>query len=472
MAIALYNTLSRRVEPLEPMSPGAVRMFVCGPTVYDLAHVGHAKTYTQFDFLARYLRLRGFEVTYAQNITDIDDKIIRRAADVGREPRELAAEFEDAYRQDMAALGNTEVDVYARAHDYIDAIVAQVQALVERGHAYQLDDGWYFDLSTFPGYGKLSGRTEVAEGDSVARIDENDAKRNAGDFALWKARKPGDPFWDTPLGPGRPGWHIEDTAITEALFGPQYDLHGGAVDLIFPHHEAEIAQMEAASGKEPLVRHWVHTGLLRVDGAKMSKSSGNFLTLHDALAMSDYRTLRYAFLSQHYRSSMELSTTVLEQARGARRRVENFARLIDRSAPETPAAVEAAEATWAAMIDRLDDDLDTPAALAALFGYIREQNRSDQTAGPSAWGLLQRVNELFDMFDLDVRSVDDAEIEAQLARRAELRTARDFAGADQIRDALAGRGIVIEDTPNGTRWWLAEDAVSSTGAAPASSVGH
>ncbi|WP_419703521.1 cysteine--tRNA ligase [Promicromonospora sp. NFX87] len=334
MTIALYNTLTRRVELLEPMTPGVVRMFVCGPTVYDLAHVGHAKTYTQFDFLARYLRARGLEVTYAQNITDIDDKIIRRAAESGRDPGDLAAEFEDAYRQDMAALGNRSVDVYARALDHIDQIVAQVQALVARGHAYQLDDGWYFDLSTFSGYGKLSGRTEVAEEDSVARIDENDAKRNRGDFALWKARKPGEPFWDTPLGPGRPGWHIEDTAITEALFGPQYDLHGGAVDLIFPHHEAEIAQMEAASGKEPLVRHWVHTGLLRVDGAKMSKSSGNFLTVRDALAMADYRTLRYAFLSQHYRSSMELSATALEQARSARRRVENFARKVDHSVDE------------------------------------------------------------------------------------------------------------------------------------------
>jgi cysteinyl-tRNA synthetase len=459
MAISLYNTLTRRVEPFEPMTPGVVRMFVCGPTVYDLAHVGHAKTYTQFDFLARYLRARGLEVTYAQNITDIDDKIIRRAAESGRDPRDLAAEFEDAYQQDMAALGNTSVDVFARAHDHIDGIVAQVRTLVDRGHAYQLDDGWYFDLSTFPGYGKLSGRTEVAEEDSVARIDENDAKRNRGDFALWKARKPGEPFWDSPLGPGRPGWHIEDTAITEALFGPQYDLHGGAVDLIFPHHEAEIAQMEAASGKVPLVRHWVHTGLLRVDGAKMSKSTGNFLTVRDALAMADYRTLRYAFLSQHYRSSMELSATALEQARSARRRVENFARQADRSVDESAAAVDAAEATWATIVERLDNDLDTPAALAALFEYIREQNRSELAPGPSAERLLQRVNELFDAFDLDVHPVDDAEIEAALARRAELRSARDFAGADQIRDALSSRGIVIEDSANGTRWWLAKDSV-------------
>jgi cysteinyl-tRNA synthetase len=446
MAIALYNTLTRRVEPLEPMTPGVVRMFVCGPTVYDLTHVGHAKTYTQFDFLARYLRARGLEVTYAQNITDVDDRIIRRAAESGRDPRDLAAEFEDAYRQDMAALGNTSVDVFARALDHIDEIVAQVRTLVERGHAYQLDDGWYFDLSTFPGYGKLSGRTEVAEEDSVARIDENDAKRNRGDFALWKARKQGEPFWDTPLGPGRPGWHIEDTAITE--------------DLIFPHHEAEIAQMEAASGKEPLVRHWVHTGLLRVDGAKMSKSTGNFLTVRDALAMADYRTLRYAFLSQHYRSSMELSATALEQARNARRRVENFARQVDPSVDESAAAVDAAEATWATIVERLDNDLDTPAALAALFEYIREQNRGELSPGPSAERLLQRVNELFDAFDLDVHTVDDAEIEAALARRAELRSARDFAGADRIRDELMSRGVVIEDGANGTRWWLAKDAAS------------
>jgi cysteinyl-tRNA synthetase len=458
MAIALYNTLTRRVEPLDPITPGVVRMFVCGPTVYDLAHVGHAKTYTQFDFLARYLRLRGLEVTYAQNITDIDDKIIRRAAETGREPRGLAAEFEEAYRQDMVALGNTQVDVYARAHDHIDQIVGQVQALVERGHAYRLEDGWYFDLSTFPNYGKLSGRTEVADGDSVARIDENDAKRNPGDFALWKGRRPGDPSWDTPLGPGRPGWHIEDTAITEALFGPQYDLHGGAVDLIFPHHEAEIAQMEAASGKQPLVRHWVHTGLLQVDGAKMAKSTGNFLTLRDALAVSDYRTLRYAFLSQHYRSSMELSETVLEQARGARRRVENFARQIDRSAQEPPTAASEAAATWEAMLERLDDDLDTSAALAVLFGYIRDHNRRGVPSGKSAWVLLERVNGLFDMFDLQTRAVDDAEIEAQLTRRAELRAARDFAGADQIRDALASQGVVIEDTAGGTRWWMMDGA--------------
>ncbi|MEU5874188.1 cysteine--tRNA ligase [Glycomyces sp. NPDC047369] len=453
MAIQVYNTLSKRNEPFEPMTPGRINMFVCGPTVYDYSHVGHAKTYTQFDFIARYFRSRGFTVTYAQNITDVDDKIIRRARELDIEPRALAEQYEAAYRADMEALGNTSVDTYARALDYIDAIVAQVQALIERGHAYQLDDGWYFDLSSFPGYGKLSGRTEVEAEDAVARIDEHSGKRNPGDFALWKARKPGEPYWDTALGQGRPGWHIEDTAITEALFGPQYDLHGGAVDLIFPHHEAEVAQMEAASGKEPLVRYWMHTGLLRVEGAKMSKSIGNFWTIRDALDRIDWRTLRYAFLSQHYRSAMELTESSLDHAKGARRRVENFARSIDTAATDTPAAVAMAQAARERIGERLDDDFDTPAALAALFDFIREHNRAEQAPGPAAKELLESVNAWFDAFDLDPAPEADEEIEAALDQRRLLRQQRRFAEADAVRDDLQQRGIVIEDTADGTRWW-------------------
>lgn len=457
MAIQVYNTLTKRKEPFEPMTPGRINMFVCGPTVYDYSHVGHAKTYTQFDFIARYFRARGFTVTYAQNITDVDDKIIRRAGELGIEPRALAEQYEAAYREDMAALGNTSVDVYARALDYIDQIVAQVQALIERGHAYQLDDGWYFDLSSFPGYGKLSGRTEVEAEDAVARIDEHSGKRNPGDFALWKARKPGEPYWDTALGQGRPGWHIEDTAITEALFGPQYDLHGGAVDLIFPHHEAEVAQMEAASGKEPLVRYWMHTGLLRVEGAKMSKSIGNFWTIRDALARTDWRTLRYAFLSQHYRSAMELTEAALEHAKGARRRVENFARTIDATATDTPAALALAKAAQERICERLDDDFDSPAALAALFDFIREHNRAEQAPGPAARGLLELVNSWFAAFDLDAGQGADEAVEAALEQRRLLRQQRRFAEADSVRDDLHQRGIVIEDTADGTRWWYQQE---------------
>lgn len=453
MSIRIFNTLTKSKDPFVPMTPGIVRMFVCGPTVYGLSHIGHAKTYTHFDFVARFLRKRGYLVTYVQNITDVDDKIINRARELGVTPRELSARYEARYLEDMAALHNTSVDTYERAHDHIDDIVAQVQALIDRGHAYRLDDGWYFDLSSFPGYGKLSGRTQAEAGDSVARIDENAQKRNPGDFALWKARKPGEPFWDTPLGPGRPGWHIEDTAITEAIFGPQYDLHGGAVDLIFPHHEAEIAQQEAASGKVPLVRYWMHGGLLRVDGAKMAKSAGNFLTIRQALERADYRTLRYAFLSQHYRSSMEFNDGTLAHAHAARRRVENFARLIDVTRTESDAERELALRSRERFFARLDDDLDTPGAIGALFEYIREQNRRTEPPGPSALTLLREVDQLFDAFDIEQPASDDAEVETELARRRELRSARRFAEADEIRDRLRERGIVIEDSPESTRWW-------------------
>lgn len=456
MSIKIYNTLTRRKEEFIPMEPGVVKMFVCGPTVYDLSHVGHAKTYTQFDFVARYLRKRGYNLTYVQNITDIDDKIIRRANESGIAPHELAAKYEASYLEDMAILHNASVDKYARAHEHIDEIVAQVQKLIERGHAYQLDDGWYFDLRTFFDYGKLSGRTEIEAEDSVARIDEHDKKRNPGDFALWKARKAGEPYWDTPLGQGRPGWHIEDTAITEALLGQQYDLHGGAMDLIFPHHEAEIAQMEAASGKEPLVRYWMHGGLLRVDGAKMAKSAGNFMTIRDALEVTDFRTLRYAFLSQHYRSSMELNEVTIENSRSARRRVENFARLIDPSRPETEASAALSQKVRDAFFGRLDDDFDTPGALAVLFDFIREKNRSGESPGQSVGSLLRDIEELFDTFNLDERKIDSIAIEAELDRRRELRAARKFQEADAIRSSLEGRGIAIADTTEGTRWWIKE----------------
>ncbi|WP_323369115.1 cysteine--tRNA ligase [Streptomyces alkaliterrae] len=451
MALTLYNTLTNVKEAFTTRNAGVVEMFVCGPTVYDLSHVGHAKTYTQFDLVARYLRRSGYRVTYAQNITDVDDKIIRRAQEIETDPRELATKYEQQYRDDMTALGNTSVDVYARAHDHIGDIIEQVQQLIARGHAYQLDDGWYFDLASFGEYGKLSGRTDVQPEDSLSRIDEHAGKRNPGDFALWKARKPGEPYWDGALGEGRPGWHIEDTAITNALFGPQYDLHGGAVDLIFPHHEAEIAQMESASGAAPLARYWMHTGLLRVDGSKMSKSLGNFTTIRDALVHTDYRTLRYVFLSQHYRSSTDYTAETIAQAQAARRRVENFARTIT-TADTTESAGRAQDARTA-FFTRLDDDFDTPGALAALFEYIRETNRSTTAPGPAASRFLDEVNALLDTFEITADQETDSTIDAALQRREQHRRNKEYAAADAIRDELAAKGITIEDTPEGTRWW-------------------
>jgi cysteinyl-tRNA synthetase len=450
----VYNTLTKRKEPFEPITPETVQMFVCGPTVYGLSHLGHAKTYIQFDLIARYLRKCGYRVTYAQNITDIDDKIIGRAAQLGTDPAAVADTHEKRYLEDMAALHVSSVDSYVRASDYIRQIIAQIQQLISSGHAYRLDDGWYFDLASFPNYGKLSGRVDDRAGNHALRIEHHVGKRNPGDFALWKARKEGEPFWDGPLGPGRPGWHIEDTAVTASIYGPQYDLHGGAVDLVFPHHEAEIAQMESVSGRSPMARYWMHTGLLHVDGAKVSRSLGSFITIRDALRDFDFRTIRFAFLSHHYRSSMELGMHGFNQARLARRRVENFAHKI--SVSETSAARALADRTRAEFFRRLDDDFDTPGAVAVLFEFIREQNRSNTPPGPTAAMLLQEINELFETFRIDEKG-RDREIAALVEHRRLLRADRRFAEADAIRTDLATRGVTLEDTPDGTRWWRRDD---------------
>jgi cysteinyl-tRNA synthetase len=411
----VYNTLTKRKELFAPITAGVVRMFVCGPTVYALSHLGHAKTYTQFDLIARYLRRRGYRVTYAQNITDVDDKIIRRAEQSGTTPAAMAATLEKCHLEDMAALHIRSVDRYARASDHIGEIVAQVQELIRAGRAYQLDDGWYFDVASCPEHGKLSGRSDARPADAVARINHQSSQRNPGDFALWKAAKEGEPFWGGPLGPGRPGWHIEATAITASIFGPQYDLHGGAVDLISPHHEAEIAVMESVSGHSPLARYWMHTGLLRVNGAKISRSSGTFLTIRDALTIVDVRTLRYAFLSQHYRSAIELGVDMIDEARRGRRRVETFARTI--STTETPTTRALVDQTRAAFFACLDDDFDTPGALAVLFDYIREHDRSNLSAGPAAAALLEEINDLFDTFWIGQRRSDNCTNNAAIAQQ-------------------------------------------------------
>ncbi len=372
MALKLHNTLSGQVEEFTPMEAGKVKMFVCGPTVYDYAHIGNAKTYTQFDIVARSLRYLGFDVTYLQNITDIDDKIIVRAAERGIDPAELALEYEEYYLKDMKSMGNVSVTTYARAHDYIEAIVSQVERLLEKGAAYKITDGYYFDITAFPDYGKLSGRSALKADDAVSRIDENPEKKNQGDFCLWKFKKESDPSWDVRIGEGRPGWHIEDTAITETEFGPQYDLHGGAVDLIFPHHEAEIAQMEAVSGQKPFVRYWIHTGFLQVDGEKMSKSKNNFYTIRD-IAEKGFSplALRYLFLLSHYRTPVNFTWEALEAANNAFEKLKRFVGPLS-------ALGEVSEEYKKQFAQKLENDLNTPQAVAVLWTLVKDKDVSPE----------------------------------------------------------------------------------------------
>lgn len=447
--LRVFNTLTRKKEVFTLQQGKRVNMFVCGPTVYDYPHLGHAKTATQFDFIVRYLRRKGYEVYYLQNITDIDDKIINRARERNITWERLAREYEQIYVEDMMALGNTSVSRYARATDHIDQIVRQVQSLLAKGFAYTTGDGIYYDLSKFPSYGKLSGRTELCSEDAVSRVDEGREKRNLNDFCLWKMRKLGEPYWDTPLGPGRPGWHIEDTAITETFFGPQYDLHGGAVDLIFPHHEAEIAQMEAASGLEPLVRYWLHTGFLNIDSQKMSKSIGNFLSIRETLNHYNARVLRFFFVSSHYRSAINFTESSLEQAQSALSRIEQFLFNVnpDYDDAEDEEAVHSCRlAVWGA----LDDDFNTPQAFAAIFDFVRAQNAKGR-CGKRSYELLRDLDDIFNILDFNSKDVE-GEIAQLIAERQGHRARRNYARADEIRDHLLKAGIQLYDTSEGVKW--------------------
>jgi len=449
--IKIYSTLSKSIEDLNPMEEGKIKFFVCGPTVYDLSHLGHAKTYTQFDFIVKYLRWSGFDVNYLVNITDLDDKIIKRAAERNIDWKQLVQEFEAAYKEDMLALGNNAVSKYARATDYIENIVNQVKRMIEKGLAYQAPDGsWYFEIAKFADYGKLSGRTELKETDGVSRIDESDFKRGWNDFCLWKSSKEGEPSWETELGKGRPGWHIEDTAITEVEFGPQYDIHGGAIDLIFPHHEAEVTQIESITGKVPFVRYWMHTGFLNINNEKMSKSLGNFKTIRDILKAYDFRVLRFLFISTHYRAALDFSDAALAQAKNSLARIDEFIfnkvdAAFDDAADE--AAVEEAKAKFH---EALANDLNTPQAFAVLFDFIRAQNQKPKS-GKRTFEFLNQINSFCGFMKFDAAK-SDAFIESLIAERNAARAAKDFTKSDEIRDRLLSMGVKIYDTKEGTKY--------------------
>jgi cysteinyl-tRNA synthetase len=450
----LYNTLTRKIDTLETITEHKVNMFVCGPTVYDYSHLGHAKTYTQLDILARTLRASGYTTFYLQNITDIDDKIIARALENKVSWQELRDIYQTEYLADMASLGNNSVTQYVRATDHIDDIIRQVQTLLEKGNAYQISDGIYFEIATFPSYGKLSRRQEVQENDAQTRIDQSEEKRGWNDFCLWKFSKPGEPVWEAPFGKGRPGWHIEDTAITEHFFGPQYDIHGGAIDLIFPHHEAEITQMEAASGKEPFVRYWTHTGFLNIDNAKMSKSLKNFYTIREVLDKGyDPMNIRLFMLQSHYRSPINFSWDNLDAAGNRLRAYRAMADLRWQTHEATDTSYDFT-AAYDEILVALQEDLNTPQALVVLSRV--EEILATQGVGVEDEAAFETfLKKLDDLFGLGLATLTDLP-EAQkllIGTREAARKNKDWAQSDALRDELQQQGIGLRDMAHGAVWY-------------------
>ncbi|HDI74185.1 MAG TPA: cysteine--tRNA ligase [Candidatus Korarchaeota archaeon] len=463
--IKVFNTLSRSLETFEPLRGRRVFMFVCGPTVYDYSHLGHARTYVFYDTLARFLRRMDYSLFYLQNITDVDDKIVNRAREEGRHPLEVAREFERYYHEDMKALNVTSVNLYARASDYLPEIFEQIEVLLKKGHAYVTETGVYFDITTFPDYGKLSG--QKPEELRVHRIEPDPTKRNPGDFALWRNR-PRDEFgWESPWGYGRPGWHIEDTAISIKHFGKQYDIHGGAIELAFPHHEAEIAQAESYTGVKPFVKYWVHTGLLTVEGEKMSKSLGNFVTIRDALKKYGANVIRIFLLSRHYRSPIDFRWELLEQAKRSFERIVNsYDNLMEMDVVDEVGEAEAKLISEVrnlrkAFFEAMMDDLNTAQALAELFEIVRLVNAYAEEHGQMTQigksELVTTYQDLLNVMGLRVGTDYDVSMLQNLVTilievRALLRQRKEYDLADEIRARLRELGVELQDTPQGTKW--------------------
>jgi len=466
MAIRFHNTLTRRKEEFVPLQGRRVAMFVCGITPYDATHMGHAKTYVTFDVVARFLRHKGYDVFYLQNVTDIEDRLIDRMRASGRDWRDLVKEFFGEYVEVMTKLHCTSVNLYAYATDYMPEILEQVQGLLSKGFAYVAEDGSvYYDTTKYPDWGKLSGQ-KVEEHIAGARVEVDERKRHPADFVLWKAQKPGEPAWDSPWGKGRPGWHLEDTAITIRHFGPQYDLHGGATELMFPHHEAEIAQAEALTGVKPFVKVWLHGGMLMVSGEEMHKSRGNFWTVKDALARYDPEVARFFLVNAQYRSPIDFSPDLMDEAERSYGRLRETLRTVEAERRRAPAngpsdalLASATAKTLDAFDAAMSDDLNTREAIAAIFDYAREVNRAIEAGAgraaldgvASAFATFGKVLGLFEERAGEEGLVDGL-IALLVGLRDDARSRKDFSTADRIREALAGVGIALEDGRDGVRW--------------------
>jgi cysteinyl-tRNA synthetase len=440
-----------------------VKMFVCGQTPYDDAHVGHAKTYVQFDIIVRWLKYLGYDVFYAQNITDIDDKIINRAKEKGIEPLSLAKHYTERFLEDMEALKVKEnINLFPKTSDYIPQMIEQIETLIQKGYAYVVNGDVYYDVTKFKDYTKLS-RMSIEEL-KKHRIEPDPRKKNSFDFALWKSQKPGELAWDSPWGKGRPGWHIEDTAMTITIFGPQYDLHGGASELIFPHHTNEIAQAEAATGKKPFVKYWLHTGVLNIKGTKMSKSLKNFVTIREALKKHDPEVLRLYYASTHYRKPIDFDEKDLEKPKAELEYLYNTLRNVKYAASPKGKSLKEVETLLAEtkknFADAMNNDFNTPLAFTHLYALARQINKivSKQKISPEqADKITQTFRELGNIFGILEKEVKieeklPKEVEELIQRREEARKRKDWETADRLREKIRELGYLLEDTPEGVRW--------------------
>ena len=469
MPICIYNTLTRQKEEFTPVEPGKVKFYLCGPTVYDYFHVGNARPFVIFDVFRRYLCYRGYQVRFVMNLTDIDDKIINRANEQGISAQEVASKYSVAFFEDLQRLGVQPADAYPRATDHIPEIIALVQRLQERGFAYAIDGDVYFDVTKFKGYAKLSGK-KLDELESGSRVAVDERKRNPLDFALWKTAKPDGPWWESPWGKGRPGWHAECSAMSMKYLGETFDIHAGGLDLIFPHHENEIAQSEAATGK-PFVKYWMHNGFLDIDGEKMSKSLGNFSTARAVLDKYPAMAIRLFFLMKHYRSPIDFSQEALDSAMKARERLLlAFQALRQKTAsfsPASPSKHEGVQKFRDDLIAAMDDDFNSAKAIAVIFDLIRETNRrleqpqlssDDQDYLLAAKEWLDEANGFLGIFESGSGGVDQSRVDdimkVVIEVRRSLRSQKNFALADEIRDKLKAAGVILEDGPTGTRWRL------------------
>ena len=465
--LKIYNTLTQKKDEFIPVHDGKVGMYVCGPTVYNYIHIGNARPFIVFDVVRRYLKFKGYKVTYVQNLTDIDDKMINKAKEMGTTVKEVAERFIAEYFKDADALGIERADVHPRATEHIKEIIELIKKLEEKGYAYKIDGDVYYDISKFKEYGKLSHQ-KIEELQAGARIEVNDKKRNPLDFALWKAYKEGEPYWESPWGKGRPGWHIECSAMSMKYLGETLDIHAGGADLIFPHHENEIAQSEAATGK-PFVKYFMHNGYLFIDKEKMSKSLGNILTVREMLQRYPKEIFRYFMLSAaHYRNPINFSDEQLQAAKGALERLynaqtlfgekyskDNFRSVLNKEDEEMLANIEKFKAEFEGA---MDDDFNIPLAIASLFNFVKDVNKyiekDDLAKEP-----MEKIKQTFDTYLklLGIQKEEKEEILEKdilelIEKRQKARAEKNWTEADRIRDKLLEMGIVLEDTKDGVRW--------------------